>query len=129
MIGSAVDPAASLRSKAQIGRRPECYRAQQEVGSSRPQSRIIAEVAHQRQSKVHSSSRPSKYKVPSRICMQSAESGFLWLLLALTLVVALPHLAEAGKCVQPPKGGTAFCQIDYQVYVSADTANNDTDYW
>lgn len=127
MVGSAVDPAASLYSKAQVGRRPECYRAQQEVGSSRPQSHIIAEEAHQRQSLPPS--RSSKYEVPSRICVQSAESGFLWLLLALTLVVALPHLAEAGKCVQPPKGGTAFCQIDYQVYVSTDTANNDTDYW
>jgi hypothetical protein len=55
--------------------------------------------------------------------------GRLCVFLVLAFLVALPHLAEAGKCIQPPKGGTAFCNIDYQVYVAADTASNDTDYW
>ena len=50
-------------------------------------------------------------------------------MLVLMFVVALPHVAEAGKCIQPPKGGTAFCSIEYQVYVASDTASNDTDYW
>lgn len=49
--------------------------------------------------------------------------------LAVLVLLTLPNTAEAGKCVDTPKGSTAFCQISYQVYVSADTMANDTAYW
>jgi hypothetical protein len=49
--------------------------------------------------------------------------------ISVLVLLALPNAAEAGKCVDPPRGSTAFCQISYQVYVSADTMANDTAYW
>ena len=51
-----------------------------------------------------------------------------WVVLAVLLVAMSPS-ADAGKCLTPPKGSTAFCEISYQVYVSAETQNNDTAYW
>ena len=61
------------------------------------------------------------------------KKGYGWIalgvVLGLLLLVSLPSVAEAGKCVRPPRGSTAFCQIDFQVYVAADTMSNDTTYW
>jgi len=61
------------------------------------------------------------------------KKGYGWIalgvVLGLLLLVLLPSVAEAGKCVRPPRGSTAFCQIDFQVYVAADTMSNDTTYW
>jgi len=51
-----------------------------------------------------------------------------WVVLAVLLLAMSPS-ADAGKCLTPPKGSTAFCEISYQVYVSAETQNNDTAYW
>jgi hypothetical protein len=43
--------------------------------------------------------------------------------------VLIAQPTEAGNCVRPPKGSTAFCEVSHQVYVSSDTMQNDTDYW
>ena len=56
-------------------------------------------------------------------------SGAAGAALAALLVAILSREATAGKCIEPPKGATAFCGIDFQVYVSSDTQANDTAYW
>ena len=55
--------------------------------------------------------------------------GGLGAALGVLACVLLVQPTEAGKCVKPPKGSTAFCEIGHQVYVSSDTMQNDTEYW
>lgn len=49
--------------------------------------------------------------------------------LGVLVCVLFAQSTEAGKCVRPPKGSTAFCEVGHQVYVSSDTMQNDTAYW
>ena len=66
-------------------------------------------------------------------CSDGVLPGWSWsgvvAFLSVLLLASLPYAAEAGKCIEPSRGSTAFCEINYQVYVSADTLANDTAYW